>query len=295
MLKRITLLSDYKNIQTGSTLEFKQGYTALVGANGSGKSNWVEVVASVMLHILEGRPPGFGYRFFIDENTEVQWQGSKLKYIVNQDEVDGNGLDLPKKLVVSYSGEDHRLWDDIMMDSYARYFKDKEMDIVGEPTAIYVNRYQWAIAMITLMCSNKPEVVDFVKTLWGPAVQHTDIQVKIDIEEDVTAYKDPDALKLIEQLRSENPLLISHIETFDIGVDPADNENFCRRLYYILYALSMPVPNSKRGIQTQKAITKIELSTNELDLSGLSEGHKKRILMMLMTQIIGDSDTIPVG
>ena len=292
MLKRITLLSDYKNIQTGSTLEFKQGYTALVGANGSGKSNWVEVVASVMLHILEGRPPGFGYRFFIDEHTEVQWQGSKLKYIVNQDEVDGNGLDLPKKLVVSYSGEDHRLWDDIMMDSYARYFKDKEMDIVGEPTAIYVNRYQWAIAMITLMCSNKPEVVDFVKTLWGPAVQHTDIQVKIDIEEDVTAYKDPDALKLIEQLRSENPLLISHIETFDIGVDPADNENFCRRLYYILYALSMPVPNSKRGIQTQKAITKIELSTNELDLSGLSEGHKKRILMMLMTQIIGDSDTI---
>lgn len=45
-LNRITLLSDYKNIQLGHTLDFStRSYTSLVGANGSGKSNWIEAVA----------------------------------------------------------------------------------------------------------------------------------------------------------------------------------------------------------------------------------------------------------
>ena len=290
-LNRITLLSDYKNILSGHILEFKQGYTALVGANGSGKSNWIEVVASVMLHILERRDPGFDYSFYLDDQTDWRWQGGKLK--VNGVESDGSGLDLPRKLIVSYSGEDHRLWDGIMMDSYAQYFKEKELDVVEEPKAIYVNRYQWAIAFITLMCSNKPEVVDFVNELWGHAVPHTDIRVVMKFEDDISAYQAPDARKLIEQLKSENPLLLSHIETFDIGVDRADNDVFCRRLYYLLYALSMPVPNSRKGIQTKKAITDIEVeASNGLKLSGLSEGHKKRILMMLMTHIVGDNDTV---
>ena len=290
-LNRITLLSDYKNILSGHMLDFKQRYTALVGANGSGKSNWIEVVASVMLHILEGRDPGFDYSFYLDDQTELRWEGGKLKE--NDVEFVDSGLNLPKKLIVSYSGEDQRLWDGIMMDSYAQYFKEKELDVVEEPKAIYVNRYQWAIAFITLMCSNKPDVVDFVNELWGRAVPHTDIQVMMKFEDDVSAYQAPDALKLIKQLQSENPLLLSHIESFDIGVDRTDNDVFCRRLYYLLYALSMPVPNSRKGIQTQKAITDIEVvDSNGLKLSGLSEGHKKRILMMLMTQIIGNSDTI---
>lgn len=59
-LNRITLLSGYKNIEFGGTLEFsKLNYTSLVGANGSGKSNWIEVVASVMLHLMANRNPPF--------------------------------------------------------------------------------------------------------------------------------------------------------------------------------------------------------------------------------------------
>ena len=54
----------------------------------------------------------------------------------------------------------------------------------------------------------------------------------------------------------------------------------------------MPVVNSKRGIQIQKAIKEIKIETsNNLSLTGLSEGHKKRILIMLMTHIVGDKDT----
>lgn len=37
----------YKNIQQGSLFFSEEGYTALVGENGSGKSNWVEAVAEL--------------------------------------------------------------------------------------------------------------------------------------------------------------------------------------------------------------------------------------------------------
>lgn len=293
-LNRITLLSEYKNIQRGGTLEFsQQNYTALVGANGSGKSNWIEVLASVMLHLLEDRVPGFDYRMFLDEQTEIRWQGENLVCKVEGNEVDKNDLDLPKKLIVCYSGEDHRLWDEIMMDSYAQYFGKQSFDYVDEPKALYLNRYQWAVALIVLMCSQKPEVKAFVEELWGGAIPPEAIQVKIDIDSQVTGYDDEDTQKILDQVRYYNPLSMKEVQSFDVGVDPANNDAFCKRLYYLLYALSMPVANTKRKIQMQKAITSVKIETNNgLTLFGLSEGHKKRILIMLMTQIIGTPDTI---
>lgn len=288
------LLSEYKNIPRGGTLDFSsRNYTSLVGANGSGKSNWIEVVASVMLHLLENRIPEFDYSFYLDSKTEVRWAGNKLECKVDNTVVDRQTLDLPKKLTVCYSGEDLRLWNDILMDSYAHYFKDKEMDVVEEPMAIYINHYQWAIAFISLMCSQKQDVKDFVAELWGGQLPLTDIKVDVKIDTTATGYKDPDTLKLLEQIKSETPLYMSHIESFDIGVDHANNDAFCKRLYYLLYALSMPVPNGKKGIQLKKAITEINIeASNGLKLAGLSEGHKKRILIMLMTQVIGDANTM---
>ena len=291
-LKRITLLSEYKNIQIGGTLDFStQNYTTLVGANGSGKSNWIEVMASVMLHLLENRDPGFAYRFHLDEHTEVKWQGGNKVCTVDGNVVDFNTLDLPKKLIACYSGEDQRLWNNILMDSYARYFSATSISHVEEPAAIYVNRYQWAIAFIVLMCSQNPEVQAFVNELWNGTIPLEQIQVKIDLD-DVPGYDDPDTQKILDQIKYYDQLSMKEVQSFDVGVDLSDNVAFCKRLYYLLYALSMPVVNSKRGIQIQKAIKEIKIETsNNLSLTGLSEGHKKRILIMLMTHIIGDNDT----
>ena len=291
-LKRITLLSEYKNIQIGGTLDFStQNYTTLVGANGSGKSNWIEVVASVMLHLLENRDPGFAYRFSLDEQTEVKWQGGNMICTTDGNVVGIDTLDLPKKLIACYSGEDQRLWNNILMDSYAHYFSATSISHVEEPAVIYVNKYQWAIAFIVLMCSQNPEVQAFVNELWNGNIPLEQIQVKIDLD-DVPGYDDPDTRKILGQIQYYDQLSMKEMQSFDVGVDPTDNEAFCKRLYYLLYALSMPVVNSKRGIQIQKAIKEIKIETsNNLSLTGLSEGHKKRILIMLMTHIVGDKDT----
>lgn len=292
-LNRLTLLSDYKNIQLGHTLDFSsRSYTSLVGANGSGKSNWIEAVASVILHLLENRDPGFDYSLFLEESKEIRWQSGQLAYMDNKVAIDKSSIDLPHKLIVSYSGEDHRLWDGIMKSSYAKYFHENEMNQVEEPNAIYINRYHWAIAFIVLMCSKKQEVADFVKEIWGQAINLNEIQVKVKIDTKANGYKASDTQKLLSQIVSEEELYMSHIASFDIDVNRDDNDAFCKRLYYLLYALSMPVPNGKE-INLQKAITGIEIvASNGLSLEGLSEGHKKRILMMLMTRIIGDGHTL---
>lgn len=292
-MTRLTLLSDYKNIQYGNILEFSnRSYTSLVGANGSGKSNWIEAVAAVMLHLLEDRAPGFDYSLYLEESKEIRWQNGQMTYKDNEEAVDGSSFGLPQKLIVSYSGEDHRLWDGIMKSSYANYFHENEMNEVEEPDAIYINRYHWAIAFIVLMCSQKQEVVDFVNEIWGMAIPLNEIKVKIEIDTQATGYNAPDTQKLMEQIKSEESLYMSHFASFDINVDRDNNDAFCKRLYYLLYALSMPVPNGKE-INLQKAITDIEIeASNGLSLVGLSEGHKKRILMMLMTKIIGDDNTI---
>lgn len=292
-LTRLTLLSDYKNIKSGHTLEFSsRSYTSLVGANGSGKSNWIEAVAAVMLHLLEERIPDFDYSFYLEDTKEIRWQSGLLTYKDNGTTVDESSIDLPQKLIVSYSGEDHRLWDGIMKSSYSKYFHENEMNEVEEPNAIYINRYHWAIAFIVLMCSKKQEVAVFVKEIWGQDINLNEIQVKVKIDTKANGYKASDTQKLLSQIVSEEELYMSHIASFDIDVNRDDNDAFCKRLYYLLYALSMPVPNGKE-INLQKAITSIEIvASNGLSLEGLSEGYKKRILMMLMTRIIGDGHTL---
>lgn len=293
-LNRITLLSGYKNIERGCTLEFsKLNYTSLVGANGSGKSNWIEVVASVMLHLIEKKKPHFDYSIYLDEKTEVRWEHDLLICKNDGNEVEIDTLDLPKKLMVCYSGEDRRLWDDILMDSYANYFNTKSIEHVEEPDSLYFNHSQWAIALIVLMCSQKPDVKSFVDELWMGPLPPEKIILDLEIDDKVTGYDDPDTQKILDQIRYHNPMSLREVQTFDLGVGQDDNNAFCRRLYYLLYALSMPVANTKRKIQMQKAIKNVQISAeNGLSLKGLSEGHKKRILITLMTQVIGDDNTV---
>lgn len=293
-LNRLTLLNQYKNIELGSTLKFSElNYTSLVGANGSGKSNWIEAVASVMLHLMEKREPNFDYSIYLDEKTEVRWEHNQLICKNDRNKVEIDTLELPKKLMVCYSGEDRRLWDDILMDSYASYFNTKSMEHVDEPVSLYFNHSQWAIALIVLMCSQKPDVKSFVDELWGEALPPENIKLEFGIDDEVTGYDDPDTQKVLEQIRYHNPMSLKEVQTFDIGVGQDDNNTFCKRLYYLLYALSMPVANTKRRIQMQKAIKNVQITAeNGLSLKGLSEGHKKRILITLMTQVIGDDNTV---
>ena len=64
------VIPSYKNIQAGILVFPKCGYTALVGENGSGKSNWVEAVAAVIQHLLGFKAPDFNYTLRLEGNKK---------------------------------------------------------------------------------------------------------------------------------------------------------------------------------------------------------------------------------
>ena len=292
-INRLSIFGKYKNIQTGVLVLSDNNYTALVGANGSGKSNWIEIMASIMQHLLDNIAPDFGYRLIMHDEKEVRFKDGMMNYLQGNTGISREDIDLPHRLIVCYSGEDPRLWDSILMKSYSQYFRAAAISLMVEPKCLYLNRYHWGIALITLLCSNDEEVQSFVETLWGRNIQLNQIKVKIELDPTATGYTDPVFVKLLDQIRGEETLYMSHVASFDINMAGRSNLETCRRLYYLLYALSMPVPNAQRGIGMKKAITNIELETEEgLSLTSMSEGHKKRILIMLMTKILGDDHTV---
>lgn len=285
-------IDEYKNIQQGSLFFSDDGYTALVGENGSGKSNWVEAVAAVCCHLIEGQDPKFSYKLRLDDEKQVEFDGTNLLFKGGTNEVAKEVFDLPKRLIVCYSGEDHRLWEEYMKHSYVKYFGNTQMNAVDEPTILYVNRYQWAIALITLLCSEQDEVKDFVKELWGKEIPLDRIKVEVGIYENAKGYKDANAVQLLETLKQPD-LYMRAIKTTNLGIVGDDELAKCRRLYYLLYALAMPEENKELGVKMKKAVRSIEIKTDTgLSLTNLSEGHKKRILMMLMTRILGDEQTV---
>lgn len=291
-INRLSIIGSYKNVQSVLFLS-NNNYTALVGANGSGKSNWVEVLASILVHLLDDIVPDFGYRFLMDGEKEVSYKDGELKYLQEGNEINRNDIDLPQRLIACYSGEDSRLWDNILMKSYSKYFRSSSITKMEEPKCLYLNRYHWAIALITLLCSDDQKVKDFVKELWGKEIPLNQIRVKIDVDDKAQGYKDSVFQKLLDQIKSEENLYMSHIASFDINMAGQTNLASCRRMYYLLYALSMPVPNEKKGIGMQKSITNIEITSDDgISLTSMSEGHKKRILIMLMTRILGDDHTV---
>ena len=158
-----------------------------------------------------------------------------------------------------------------------------------EPKSLYVNRYHWAIALITLLCSDDTKVKEFLKEIWGKEIERKAIKIEIEID-DPKGYKAPDLVKLLDMIQGEEDLTAMGMSSFDIGEDYY-SVTYCKKLYYMLYVLSMPVAGEEIGIQ--KAIKNINISIDGgIDLSNLSEGHKKRILIMLLTRILGDENTV---
>ncbi len=282
----------YKNIQAGLLVFPKCGYTALVGENGSGKSNWVEAVAAVIQHLLGFKAPTFKYILRLAGNKKIEFDGRNIASSDNGNPVDLNTLELPEKLIACYSGEDLRMWDNILNDSYAHYFASSSMNTITEPKVIYINKFQWGIALLVLLCSDDVEVKNFIKEIWGSDIPLNQIKVEATIDNSaLTRYQDHNAQLLARTLQA-NPLYVNAIKILNFGLVGTSNLIRCRRLYYLLYALSMPVANGG-AIRMQKAITSINIETDSgLKLADLSEGHKKRILVMLMTRILGDEHTM---
>lgn len=139
-------------------------YTTLIGTNGSGKSNWLEAISSIFLALYIKRPIDTKY------NMEYSLSGqtySAINGIITKgtQKVSDIKQVLPDKVIACYSGEDQRLWNKFYKPPYDRFFNDVIKNVYQEPQMIYINKYHWTIALISLLCSDKPEIKQFLSDI----------------------------------------------------------------------------------------------------------------------------------
>lgn len=158
-------IEHYKNIHGEYSFEGNQGYIALIGLNGSGKSNLLEAISLVLdtMFGLQVKTPIGNFWIEYEMDGETCFYGN-IDRAGNAIELDSQPK-MPSMLISCYSGEDDRLWNFCYKDYYVRFFNAAIGGGEYKPQSLYVNRYCWKIAFISLLFSENEEVKSFVKTI----------------------------------------------------------------------------------------------------------------------------------
>jgi len=292
-------ISGYKNLLGKAVFDDINkctNYLALIGVNGSGKSNILESLSKIFASLYNGTDVDFSYEL------RYTLRGSNIIIKDGMLSVDGIPVKkkalkahLPEQIIACYSGEENRLWVDVFETFYFDFFKrvlGKEPS--ARPELFYLNKYSWDIALIALMCSNKDSVKEFLKEVLNIEVNEL---ITVDFNFDISKYpnysKNNDVLSLINRI-NPNPrkdvvsISINTLRTLDIGV--ADNDEFVKRIFFYLYIASMPKRNKQ--LKADKIINNIKISFNGLSVKSLSEGEKKLLLIKCIIDVLGNENML---
>ena len=264
-------IGEYKNLHQ-LCIDFKSTdkYCCLIGLNGSGKSNVLEVISAIfysLYHIatlvdgLRKYPCPFKYRIsYINDNEFYEIIDGRLK--------NGNKVTLdilPKNILASYSGEDTRLWKTYYKPIYEKYCS-KMTATQGfiPPFMFYISRHEWDISLLTLLYSEDIDVVKFVAGITKGA------ECKISFEYNNTNIKKWDGTEIegfIEKLKEKSTY---NIESFRATINEINFIDQPSTLFYCLYKCRTESDN--------QIIQRINIEfINKGDIEGLSEGEKKLI------------------
>lgn len=285
-------IKSYKNISEQELLlSGDNSYVALIGLNNSGKSNWLEAVSLIFRELYTGEPSGFEYKvtYESDGNTYELTHDSCL---VNEDNVSKETLTVPSKIIACYSGESLRLWHKAFKDYYMQFFNDAVKNDYDEPQMLYINKYNWAICLIAMMCSEDGLVKDFLRSHLGIEDNAT-VEARFEFDErNIERYHDNEVMQLISRIyipgKAENRIPMSTLATYEIGAKNA--EDHCRKLFYLLFLAAMPKSNDVNEVD--RAINDITIEIAGRSLEDVSEGEKKLILITCITRILADSQTV---
>ena len=291
-------INGYKNLKSKAEFDFAkcQNYSAIIGVNGSGKSNVLEAISMIFGNLYDKKKVSF------DWNYEIRYEIGGDEIIIKDGLITNKKVKpkdvknfLPSQVIASYSGEEQRLWEDIYSPFYMVYF-NKVLSRYPDfkPELLYINRFCWNIALIALMCSEKPEVKNFLKDYLGITI---DPSIEIKFTYDVRKYpayaNNNDVLQLIQRLNPtsvENPVAISinEIASYDLG--PGTNDDYVRKIFYYLYIAFMPQRNNVN--KYDKIITGIDVNFNGLGVKNLSEGEKKLLLIKCIMEILTSENSL---
>lgn len=291
-LNKITF-DNYKNLSREYSFEQANKYIALIGLNGSGKSNLLEAISLLFAHTMgiEVDFPFAQYRLTYDirgHRVDITEGDSLANGTISEE-------DVPSSLIACYSGEDNRLWNSGFGRYYVDFFNKAIRGGDYKPKVIYINKYCWKIAFLSLLFSEKGEVKSFISDKLH--INTDSVYVRFFTKNGTNPQphdasnwyvrvcaKYPNTQILINDLKSNEDVDLNCIKYPGLTPDQI--------VFYYLYFLHMPDKQGTLGLEADKVIEKIEISVNGYDFDNLSEGEKKLILIECITNVLGDESSL---
>lgn len=291
-LSKITF-DNYKNLSREYSFEQANKYIALIGLNGSGKSNLLEAISLLFAHTMgiEVDSPFALYRLTYDirgHRVDITEGDSLANGTISEE-------DVPSSLIACYSGEDNRLWNSGFGRYYVDFFNKAIRGGDYKPKVIYINKYCWKIAFLSLLFSEKGEVKSFISDKLH--IKTDSVYVRFFTKNGANPQphdasnwyvrvcaKCPNTQILINDLKSNEDVDLNCIKYPGLTPDQI--------VFYYLYFLHMPDKQGTLGLEADKLIEKIEISVNGYDFDNLSEGEKKLILIECITNVLGDESSL---
>lgn len=118
-------IDGYKNLTGNYDFSNNKGYIALIGLNGSGKSNLLEAISIIFDGLINNGGTGipFDYEIVYSINGHVY---TRKKRQATKDGITckAEELEYPSSLIACYSGEDLRLWQIAYEKYHMGYFNE---------------------------------------------------------------------------------------------------------------------------------------------------------------------------
>ena len=286
-MKLISLwVENYKNLHNFKMDFTDSKVTMLIGTNGSGKSNILEVLSEIFYGLYKSATPELSFNceisYEINNQKIVFLRKSGYKYMtlgecdINLDEYKQNReLYLPSRIITSYSGETKRLWESYYSSIYKEY-TDKLIDAVTPTLRMqYINHYHWSIILIILSIFKSEEY----SKLKLPGIKSVEFRFS---NRDIKGFVKNDVVKLLEKLNYTKNGKYSC--SFDNLKKTFDTDYIASDLFNLFVLASLP--------KDQKFITNIGINFGSYTMSSLSEGENKKLLLKAIYEILADQDTL---
>jgi len=285
------IINNYKNIDFD--LFHKSDLIALIGNNGSGKSNTLEAISFIFRSLYVPKYElNFDYciNYTTSNNDVVQIikQGNGILFEVNSKEIrvfERNNF-LPKKVIAIYSGEETRLFDDCYGPFYREFVSNinkaqlQGTDFSELPKMLFLNRFYWNISLLCLLLSDDNNIKDFIDNKLS--INRNTIKIKFDfLKRNYENYNDNQAIRLIKNLDKKTEYSLQEFKNLVIN----DLGYIVDEVYKYLYLAYTP--------KDAKVIHDIMIEfNNSLTVSDLSEGEKKLILIKGALSFAGHEDCL---
>lgn len=306
-------VKDYKNLKD-FTVDFESGngLSILIGNNGSGKSNLLEIISGIFHDLFKEKSSrkidcDYSLEYELDDiSCKAEQRDGTLRCYAPKLKPRDKFIseNTPNSVIGLYSGEEDRLWTQFYQPYYNAYIRRIQTNRYQDRMRlILIDKRYWSIALLTLLLSNNSTLEPFIKEELGI----TTID-RIRVTFNLRHYPSSNELlkSFIDRINPEHVSVKIYSrdelrqgvfydlltdENGEVVVDENDDALLVNsgitdlEVFRHLTQASMPPKD--------RLITGITISINDgITVQQLSEGEKKLILVKTVLEILADEKAL---